>query len=177
MDVMQWGRMFCVWVQHHDKMVMTADVSSAKLIKSDSKVLQNVSTLYHFNTMLYPKTPQVTQIATDSVLLWDSCQQMGTTVWILTQLHITISLVQSCWAAQMTNVNLASSLPCLVLLIHFSPYPLLDSTALNDGLLVNNEFQRKWLSLIWGIILQLSKTKKHLPRNSTSLWWDCVWEL
>jgi hypothetical protein len=78
MVIMQWGRMLWVWVQHHDKMVMIADVSSAVLIKSGSKVLQNVSALYHFNTALYPNTPQGTQTATPSVSLWDSCQQMGT---------------------------------------------------------------------------------------------------
>jgi hypothetical protein len=80
MDVVQWGRMLWVWVQHHDKMVMTADVSSATLIKSGSKILQNVSTLYHFNTVLYPNTPQGTQTATASVSLWDGSQQMGTNV-------------------------------------------------------------------------------------------------
>jgi hypothetical protein len=55
MDIVQWGRMFWVWVQH-DKMVMSADISSAVLIKSGSKVLQNVSPFYHFNSAI-PKHP------------------------------------------------------------------------------------------------------------------------
>jgi hypothetical protein len=80
MDVVQWGRMLWVWVQHHDKMVMIADVSSAALIKSGSKVFQNVSTLYHFNTVLYPNTLQGTQTVTASVSLCDGWQQMGTTI-------------------------------------------------------------------------------------------------
>jgi hypothetical protein len=76
--------MLWVWVQHHNKMVMIAAVSSAALIKSGSKVLQNVSNLYHFNTVLHLNTPQGTQTAAASVLLWDGCQQMGTAVGILT---------------------------------------------------------------------------------------------
>jgi hypothetical protein len=111
MDVVQWGRMLWVWVQHHDKMIMIADVSSAALIKSGSEVLQNVSTLYHSNTMLYPNTPQGTQSATPSVSLCDGCQQIETTVWILTQLYTTIILVQSCWATQKTGVNLCAFCP------------------------------------------------------------------
>jgi hypothetical protein len=79
MDVVQWGRMIWVWVQHYDKMVMIADVSSAALIKSVSKVL-NVSTLYHFNTVVYPNTLQGTQTAAASVSLWEGCQQMGATL-------------------------------------------------------------------------------------------------
>jgi hypothetical protein len=64
MDVMQRGRMLWIWVQHYNKMVMIADVPSAALIKSVSRVFQNVSTLYHFNTVLYSNTLQVTQTAT-----------------------------------------------------------------------------------------------------------------
>jgi hypothetical protein len=67
-----------------------------------------------------------------------------------------------------------ASCPCLVLLIHFAPYPPLDSTALNNGLSVNNELQRKWLGLIWRPILRLSKTKKHLHQDSKSLGWDSI---
>jgi hypothetical protein len=49
-------------------------------IVQGSKVLQNGSTFYHFNSVLYPNTPQGTQTAAASVSLWDGCQQMGTTV-------------------------------------------------------------------------------------------------
>jgi hypothetical protein len=80
MDVMQGGRMLWVWVQHHVEMVMAADVSSAVLITNDIKVLQIVSTLYSFNTVLYPNTQQGTQTATPLVLLWDSYQQMRITI-------------------------------------------------------------------------------------------------
>lgn len=156
-------------------MVMSADISSAALIKSGRKVLRNVSTLYHFNTVLYPNTLQGTRTTAALVSLWDGSQQMRTVVWILIQLHITINLVRSCWAPQKTGADLYAFCPCLVLLIHFAPYPLLDSTALNDGLSVNNKLQRKWLGLIWGTILQMSKTKKHLHQDSRSLGWDCVW--
>jgi hypothetical protein len=61
--------------------------------------------------------------------------------------------------------------PCLVLLIHVAPYNLLDSTAFN------NELQRKWLGLIWGTLLWLSKTKEDLHQDSRFLGWDCVWGL
>jgi hypothetical protein len=52
------------------------------------------------------------------------------------------------------------------------------STALNDGLSLNNELQRKWLGLIWGTTLWLSKTKKRLlllllHHDSRSLGCDC----
>jgi hypothetical protein len=59
--------------------------------------------------------------------------------------------------------------PCLVRLIHFAPYPQLDSTAFNDGLSVNNELQRKSLGQIWGTILQLRNTSIRIAdlRNET----------
>jgi hypothetical protein len=44
-DVMQQGRILWVHIQHHVKMLMIADDSSAALLKIGSKVLQNVSTL------------------------------------------------------------------------------------------------------------------------------------
>jgi hypothetical protein len=52
MDVMQWGRMLWVRVQHHVKMVMAADVSSAVLITNDIKVL-----LFTVSTQCYTQTP------------------------------------------------------------------------------------------------------------------------
>jgi hypothetical protein len=63
MDIVWWGRMLWMRVQHHDKMVMIDDISSAVMITSRSKGLQNVGNLYHFNTVLYPNTPQGTQTA------------------------------------------------------------------------------------------------------------------
>jgi hypothetical protein len=145
MDVVQWGRMLWVWVQHHDKMVIIADVSSAALIKRGSKVLQNVRTLYHFNTVLYPNTSHVTQTATASVLLWNGCQQMGTTVCNphkITYYSQSGPVLLSCtddWCEPVCFLPWPASCLCLVLLIHFAPYPPLDSAAFNDELLVNNE--------------------------------------
>jgi hypothetical protein len=129
MDVMQWGRMLWVWAQHHIKILLIADVSSAALI-----VLQNVSTFYHFNTVLYPNTLQGTWTATASVSLWDSYRQMGTFIWILTQLHIATNLVWSYWAVQKTGADCVPSA-----LASFMP---LTSSA---GLSANNELQRKWM--------------------------------
>jgi hypothetical protein len=56
MEVVQRGRTLWVQVQHHVKMLMTADISSAAMIKSGSKVLQNVSTL-SFQHSAIPKHP------------------------------------------------------------------------------------------------------------------------
>jgi hypothetical protein len=42
----------------HSSSMIAADISTAATISSGRKVLQNVRTLYHFNTVLYPNTEE-----------------------------------------------------------------------------------------------------------------------
>jgi hypothetical protein len=158
---------------------MTADVSSVAFIKSDSKALQNVSTCcYHFKTVLWPKHPTWdTNCCFLSFSLWDRCHQVGTIIRILSHNYI----LQSIWSspAELTeDWMVLTCVPCA--LANFMPLPNSAEryTLHTDGLSVNNELQSKWFGLIWGTILRMSKTKKHLlPQDSRSLPWDCVWGL
>jgi hypothetical protein len=64
-----------------------------------------------------------------------------------------------------------ASCPYLILLIHLAPYPQLDSTALNDVLLVNNKSQRKWL----GLFCNWAKLR-HTSSRIAGLWDETVSE-
>jgi len=53
MDVMLWGRMSCVLVQHHVKMIMITDASDLKT--RGTRFPPDISKLHHFNTVLHSR--------------------------------------------------------------------------------------------------------------------------
>jgi hypothetical protein len=106
-------------VQHHIKMVMIAEVSSAALIKSGRKALQNISThCYHFKTVLLLKHPT-----------WDmNCPPLvsycGMAINKWEQSYKSSLILQSIWSspAELTGDWLALAyVPCA--LASFMPLP------------------------------------------------------